>query len=85
MTSDPTVTRFAPSATGSLHLGHLRPALEGWRAVRGDGGDIDQTCCRDEYAVTILEDLVRLGLSQDGPCAAFCERYWACRRPLPSP
>jgi glutamyl-Q tRNA(Asp) synthetase len=74
MTSDPTVTRFAPSPTGYLHLGHVRSALEGWRAARGDGGrfllrleDIDKTRCRDDYAAAILEDLVWLGLSWDGP------------------
>jgi glutamyl-Q tRNA(Asp) synthetase len=62
MTSDPTVTRFAPSPTGYLHLGHVRSALEGWRAARGDGGrfllrleDIDQNRCRDEYAAAIIE------------------------------
>src|ERR1700746_2459717 len=74
VTSDPTVTRFAPSPTGFLHLGHARSALEGWRAARGDGGrfllrleDIDQTRCRDEYAAAIIEDLVWLGLGGGGP------------------
>src|SRR6516162_4613614 len=33
-----TVTRFAPSPTGFLHLGHVRSALEGWCAARRDGG-----------------------------------------------
>ena len=73
MPSAPTVTRFAPSPTGYLHLGHVRSALEGWRAVRRDEGrfllrleDIDRTRCRDEYAAAILEDLTWLGLSWDG-------------------
>src|SRR5690242_20166294 len=64
-----TVTRFAPSPTGYLHLGHVRSALEGWRAARHDGGrfllrleDIDRTRCRDEYAAAIPEDLAWLGL-----------------------
>jgi glutamyl-Q tRNA(Asp) synthetase len=50
-----TVTRFAPSPTGYLHLGHVRSALEGWRAARSVAGrfllrleDIDRTRCRDE-------------------------------------
>ena len=73
MPSAPTVTRFAPSPTGYLHLGHVRSALEGWRAVRRDEGrfllrleDIDRTRCRDEYAAAIIEDLTWLGLSWDG-------------------
>src|SRR5207244_4234393 len=67
MTSGALVTRFAPSPTGYLHLGHVRSAFEGWRAARHAGGrfllrleDIDQTRCRDEYAAAILEDLTWL-------------------------
>jgi glutamyl-Q tRNA(Asp) synthetase len=67
-------TRFAPSPTGYLHLGHVRSALEGWRAARDAGGrfllrleDIDHTRCRPEYADAILEDLAWLGLHWDGP------------------
>jgi len=70
----PIVTRFAPSPTGYLHLGHVRSALEGWRAARAAGGrfllrleDIDHTRCRAEYADAILEDLAWLGLDWDGP------------------
>jgi glutamyl-Q tRNA(Asp) synthetase len=68
------VTRFAPSPTGYLHLGHVRSALEGWRAARQAGGrfllrleDIDHTRCRDEYAAAIIDDLAWLGLDWDGP------------------
>ena len=89
MTSDPTVTRFAPSPTGYLHLGHVRSALEGWRAARGTGGrfllrleDIDQTRCRGEYAVAILEDLAWLGLSWDGPVRKQFEHLEDYRRAL---
>ena len=89
MTSDPTVTRFAPSPTGYLHLGHVRSALEGWRAARGTGGrfllrleDIDQTRCRGEYAVAIREDLAWLGLSWDGPVRKQFEHLEDYRRAL---
>jgi glutamyl-Q tRNA(Asp) synthetase len=67
------VTRFAPSPTGYLHLGHVRSASEGWRAARQAGGrfllrieDIDHTRCRREYEEAILEDLAWLGLAWDG-------------------
>jgi glutamyl-Q tRNA(Asp) synthetase len=68
------VTRFAPSPTGYLHLGHVRSALEGWRTARAAGGrfllrleDIDHTRCRPEFAAAIVEDLSWLGLDWDGP------------------
>jgi glutamyl-Q tRNA(Asp) synthetase len=74
MPADPVVTRFAPSPTGYLHLGHGRSAWEGWRAARDAGGrflvrleDIDQGRCREEFAAAILEDLAWLGLGWDGP------------------
>ena len=85
----PTVTRFAPSPTGYLHLGHVRSALEGWRAARRDGGrfllrieDIDQTRCRDEYAASIVEDLAWLGLDWDGPVRKQSEHFNDYRRAL---
>jgi glutamyl-Q tRNA(Asp) synthetase len=89
MIADPVVTRFAPSPTGYLHLGHVRSALEGWRAARASGGrfllrleDIDQTRCRDEYAAAIIEDLVWLGLSWDGPVRKQSEHLDDYRRAL---
>jgi glutamyl-Q tRNA(Asp) synthetase len=67
------VTRFAPSPTGYLHLGHVRSAWEGWRAARQAGGrfllrieDIDRTRCRPEFDAAIIEDLAWLGLGWDG-------------------
>jgi glutamyl-Q tRNA(Asp) synthetase len=67
------VTRFAPSPTGFLHLGHAASALAGWRRARAEGGrfllrleDIDPGRCRPEYADAILEDLAWLGLDWDG-------------------
>jgi glutamyl-Q tRNA(Asp) synthetase len=83
------VTRFAPSPTGYLHLGHIRSALEGWRAARCDGGrfllrleDIDRTRCRDEYAAAILADLAWLGIDWDGPVRRQSEHFDDYRRAL---
>ena len=68
------VTRFAPSPTGHLHLGHAHSALVGWQAARRAGGrfllrieDIDQTRCRPDFTAAILDDLAWLGLDWDGP------------------
>ena len=67
------VTRFAPSPTGHLHLGHAHSALTGWRRARDSGGrfllrieDIDPARCRSEFTEAILEDLRWLGLDWDG-------------------
>jgi glutamyl-Q tRNA(Asp) synthetase len=82
MTSGLTVTRFAPSPTGYLHLGHVRSALEGWRAAQVAGGrfllrleDIDRSRCRDEYAAAIIEDLAWLGLRWDGVVRKQSEHF----------
>jgi glutamyl-Q tRNA(Asp) synthetase len=67
------VTRFAPSPTGFLHLGHAFSALFAWRRARAAGGrflvrleDIDTGRCRAEFADAILDDLAWLGLDWDG-------------------
>jgi glutamyl-Q tRNA(Asp) synthetase len=67
-------TRFAPSPTGYLHLGHAFSAYTAWKRARDGGGrfllrleDIDPTRCRPEFAVAIQEDLAWLGLHWDGP------------------
>lgn len=68
------VTRFAPSPTGRLHLGHAHSALVGWLAARRSGGrfllrieDIDPARCRPEFEAGIVEDLAWLGIDWDGP------------------
>lgn len=68
------VTRFAPSPTGRLHLGHAWSAVLGWRLARAAGGrfllrieDIDPTRCRPAFTDAILADLAWLGLDWDGP------------------
>jgi glutamyl-Q tRNA(Asp) synthetase len=67
------VTRFAPSPTGYLHLGHAHSALTGWHRARAESGrfllrieDIDPARCRAEFEAAILEDLAWLGLDWDG-------------------
>src|SRR5579875_3862085 len=82
-----TVTRFAPSSTGYLHLGHVRAALFAWSRARAAGGrfllrieDIDPARCRPGYATAICEDLRWLGLEWDGPVrvqSAHLAEYWA--------
>jgi glutamyl-Q tRNA(Asp) synthetase len=68
------ITRFAPSPTGRLHLGHAHSALLGWRMARAAHGrfllrleDIDLARCRETFVAGILEDLAWLGLDWDGP------------------
>jgi glutamyl-Q tRNA(Asp) synthetase len=67
------VTRFAPSPTGYLHLGHAFSALIAWRRAREAEGrfllrleDIDPGRCRPEFAAAILDDLAWLGIDWDG-------------------
>jgi len=74
MTDDPVVTRFAPSPSGLLHIGHVWSALQGYRAARAEPGgrfllrieDIDTARCRPEFETAILEDMTWLGLAWDG-------------------
>lgn len=63
------VTRFAPSPTGRLHLGHAYSAILAHDIARAKGGDfllriedIDQGRCRSEFEADLLEDLAWLGL-----------------------
>ena len=63
------LTRFAPSPTGYLHLGHAASALAVWKAAEEAGGpapilrieDTDISRCRPEFEAQILEDLAWLG------------------------
>jgi glutamyl-tRNA synthetase/glutamyl-Q tRNA(Asp) synthetase len=73
------ITRFAPSPTGYLHLGHVVNALWTWGAARALDGrvllrleDHDRTRCRPEFEAAILEDLDWLGLEADiAPTSSF--------------
>ena len=68
-----TVTRFAPSPTGRLHVGNLRAALGNWLFARQQGGrfllrldDTDAERSEEHYADAIRTDLDWLGLTRDG-------------------
>ncbi len=67
------LTRFAPSPTGALHLGHAYSAVLAHHAARGAGGrfliridDIDGSRSREEHVAASLADLMWLGLDWDG-------------------
>jgi glutamyl-Q tRNA(Asp) synthetase len=79
------VTRFAPSPTGHLHLGHAFAALTAARAgerllVRIE--DIDTTRCRPEFEKAIFEDLAWLGLDWETPVLRQSDRFDAYRAAL---
>lgn len=66
-------TRFAPSPTGTLHVGNVRTALHCWLLARKHGGrfllridDTDTERSREEYVSSIKADLEWLGLNWDG-------------------
>ncbi|MFT8675213.1 MAG: tRNA glutamyl-Q(34) synthetase GluQRS [Acetobacter sp.] len=81
-------TRFAPSPTGLLHLGHVASAFHGWAYSRPDGAwllrleDIDPQRCKPEFGQAILDDLAWLGLVPDGPVLRQSENMPAYRRTL---
>jgi glutamyl-Q tRNA(Asp) synthetase len=76
-----TVTRFAPSPTGRLHLGHAYAAKVAHDQARRQGGrfllrfeDIDHTRVKPEFYGGIEEDLHWLGLDWDGPALRQSDR-----------
>jgi len=79
------VTRFAPSPTGHLHLGH---AFAAWTAARAGARfllrieDLDQGRARDEFIAGIFEDLAWLGLSWEEPVLRQSQRMEAYRGAL---
>jgi glutamyl-Q tRNA(Asp) synthetase len=82
MASSPPTTRFAPSPTGQLHLGHAYSAAIGHAHARAAGGrwllrieDIDTTRCRPDFTAAIHQDLAWLGLLPDDV------RHQSARRP----
>ena len=76
------VTRFAPSPTGELHLGHAYSARIAWRRAREAGGrfllrieDIDIRRSKREFEAAILADLAWLGLDWDGEVRRQSEHF----------
>ncbi|MES2668034.1 MAG: glutamate--tRNA ligase [Pseudomonadota bacterium] len=75
------VTRFAPSPTGSLHIGGGRTALFNWLYARGRGGkfllrieDTDRERSTPEATAAILKGLTWMGLDWDGEVVSQFDR-----------
>src|SRR5437868_11691935 len=72
LTGGPPVTRFAPSPTGYLHLGHVVNAIYTWGIAGATGGrvllrieDHDRLRSRPRFETALLEDLEWLGFVPD--------------------
>ncbi len=80
-------TRFAPSPTGWLHLGHALAAITAFEAARGGSfllriEDLDRGRARPEFETAIREDLLWLGLRWQEPVLRQSERGDAYRAAL---
>lgn len=78
------LTRFAPSPTGYLHLGHVVNALYVWRVARSLDGrvllrieDHDRLRSRPEFERALLEDLAWLGFHPDEGPVRQSDEPWA--------
>ena len=78
------ITRFAPSPTGELHLGHAYSAAIAWRRARDSGGrfllrieDIDIRRCKRAFETGILQDLTSLGFDWAGDVRRPSEHFAA--------
>lgn len=83
------ITRFAPSPTGPLHLGHAYAAILAHDMARAAGGrfllrieDIDRQRSKPEWEAQLIEDLRWLGLSWDGPVMRQSDRLGTYRKTL---
>jgi glutamyl-Q tRNA(Asp) synthetase len=82
------ITRFAPSPTGALHLGHAHSALFARRAAGPNGAmllrieDIDATRCRPDHVAAIETDLAWLGLDWPLPVRRQSEHLATYREAL---
>ena len=82
-------TRFAPSPTGPLHLGHAYSAMMAWDMAKSAGGtfllrieDIDQSRSRPHWERSIFEDLTWLGLDWPSPVLRQSRRLETYQRAL---
>ena len=89
MSAPPEITRFAPSPSGLLHLGHAYSAIRASDAAMHDGGrfllrieDIDHGRCRAEFEDAIFEDLKWLGLRWEEPVLRQADRLHLYRDAL---
>ncbi|WP_366555309.1 tRNA glutamyl-Q(34) synthetase GluQRS [Aquibaculum sediminis] len=83
----PETTRFAPSPSGQLHLGHAFSALFAARTAQSGRfllrlEDIDRGRCRAEFETALLDDLAWLGLRWEEPPLRQSERFPAYRDAL---
>jgi len=76
------LTRFAPSPTGLLHLGHAFAAAQVWETAERLGGtallrieDIDHTRCRRQFSYDLQDDLAWLGFDWIRPARVQSEHY----------
>ena len=83
------ITRFAPSPSGYLHLGHAFSAMFASSLAEASGGvmrlridDIDTTRCQDIYFDAIFEDLAFLGISYEEPVRYQSQHLIASRDAL---
>ena len=83
------LTRFAPSPTGHLHMGHAYSALKAFNMAKENGGtlllrieDIDITRCRKEYVSSIKEDLLWLGIEWSGDILIQSEKMAGYKKAL---
>ncbi|WP_027723177.1 glutamate--tRNA ligase [Maridesulfovibrio zosterae] len=77
-----TITRFAPSPTGHLHIGGARTALFSWLLARHNDGkfvlrieDTDRQRSTQEYTDAILDSMKWLGMDWDGELTYQSERF----------
>ena len=84
-------TRFAPSPTGPLHLGHAYSAIIAHEVAQAQGGefiirieDLDQSRSRAHWKDQIFDDMAWLGLTWKQPVMRQSERHVAYRSALSS-